>query len=398
MSPSISNRAASVRSSAIRDLLARARTPGMLSMAGGLPDPASFPNALLAESARAIFAGGADALQYGPSEGENRLRDHISLIELSRHGHVVDPASILITTGSQQALTMAATVLADPGDVIAVSHPCYLGALQTFALTGLRAHPVLVHDGYLDLDRLEHDLRRGVRVKALYVVANHGNPDGHRIGDAENQRLAAIADHWGIWIVEDDPYRELWFDTPPVLALAAHTQNVISLGSFSKTVAPGLRVGWLAASTVALAALVRTKQSSDLHTSSVSQALIVGLLDRPNWFAEHTEMLRAVYATRRDALCSALTAEFGERIIFERPTGGMFAWARLEGIDTMALLDAAVAGGVCFVPGGEFESGGPSLDDWLRLSFATLNESQLTEAVHRLAQTTSVAAPANCAL
>jgi 2-aminoadipate transaminase len=219
----------------------------------------------------------------------------------------------------------------------------------------------------------------------MYVVANHGNPDGSRLDEAANRRLAALAETWGFWVVEDDPYRELWFDTPPSPALPAYTSNAITLGSFSKTIAPGLRVGWLAASGDLRNALVRLKQAADLHTSSLSQAVIADLLDAPGWFDQHTEMLRELYASRRDSLSASLTATFGSRIRFTPPTGGMFAWAELDRVDTSALLAASLPKGVCFVPGAEFEAGGGSLSSWLRLSYATLSADQLAEGVRRVA-------------
>ncbi len=385
MSPTVSHRAANVRSSAIRDLLANARMPGMLSLAGGLPEPSTFPTTILAEAARVRLGGSPDVLQYAPTEGDARLRGHIAAYETVRQLHDVDPGNVLVTTGSQQALAMVANVIADAGDTIAVPHPCYLGALQTFGAAGLRLHPVRLQGGQLDLDQLENDLRRGVRIAAMYVVANHGNPDGSRLDEAANRRLAGLADWFGFWILEDDPYRELWFDTPPAPALPAYTSNAITLGSFSKTIAPGLRVGWLVASGDVRNALVRLKQAADLHTSSLSQALIADLLDTPGWFIQHVEMLRSLYASRRDALSASLVETFGARLRFEPPTGGMFAWAELEGVDTSALLGAALPKGVCFVPGAEFEAGGDSLRTWLRLSYATLDAEQLAEGVRRVA-------------
>lgn len=385
MTPTVSNRAAAVRSSAIRDLLANARTPGMLSLAGGLPEASTFPSAQLAEAAQRRLSTRRDVLQYAPTEGDPELRRHIADYESDRQLRAVDPDDVLVTAGSQQALAMVATVVADAGARIAVPHPCYLGALQTFGAAGLQLHPVGVVDGRLDLDRLETELQSGVRIAAMYVVANHGNPDGSRLDDATSRRLASLAETWGFWLLEDDPYRELWFDTPPVPALPSHTANAISLGSFSKTIAPGLRVGWLVASGALRGALVRIKQSADLHTSSLSQALIADLLDVPGWFTDHTEMLRRLYATRRDALSAALTETFADRIRFELPSGGMFAWAELDGVDTSALLAAALPLGVCFVPGGEFEAGAASLRNWVRLSYATLDAEQLSVGVRRIA-------------
>jgi len=324
-------------------------------------------------------------LQYSTTEGDDGLRQHIAEYESQRQQRIVDPLDVVVTTGSQQALAMLATIVGDPGDTIAVPHPCYLGALQTFQAAGLRAHAVGVVDGRLDVDGLEADLIGGARINALYVVANHGNPDGSRLDDATNRRLAGLADAWGFWIIEDDPYRELWFDTPPAPSIAAHSPNAIALGSFSKSIAPGLRVGWLVASGDAFAAVVRSKQSLDLHTSSLSQALIADVLDNTGWFDAHTAQLRVMYASRRDALVDALTTTFGDRIRFTPPSGGMFAWAELDDVDTAALLPSALEAGVCFVPGVEFEVGGSSLRNWLRLSYATVDEARLGEAVRRLA-------------
>lgn len=391
MTPTVSRRAAAVRSSAIRDLLANARTPGMLSLAGGLPEASTFPVAQLADAAQRLLSGRGDVLQYAPTEGDPDLRRHIAEYESGRRLRPVDPDDVLVTTGSQQALAMVASVVADAGDLIAVPHPCYLGALQTFGAAGLQLHPVGMVDGHLDLDRLERELQGGLRIAAMYVVANHGNPDASRLDDQTSRRLAELADTWGFWLLEDDPYRELWFDTPPVAALPSYTAQAISLGSFSKTIAPGLRVGWLvadgghAAHRALRGALVRVKQSADLHTSSLSQALIADLLETPGWFCEHTQMLRRLYASRRDAMTSALRDTFGDRIHFTPPSGGMFAWAELEGVDTGALLAAALPLGVCFVPGAEFEAGGSSLRNWLRLSYATLDAEQLLLGVQRVA-------------
>ena len=382
--PAISNRSASVRRSAIRDLLASARVPGMLSLAGGLPEQSTFPRELLSAAAVRRLATG-EVLQYSTTEGDDGLRQYIAEYESQRQQRIVDPLDVVVTTGSQQALAMLATIVGDPGDTIAVPHPCYLGALQTFQAAGLRAHAVGVVDGRLDVDGLEADLIGGARINALYVVANHGNPDGSRLDDATNRRLAGLADAWGFWIIEDDPYRELWFDTPPAPSIAAHSPNAIALGSFSKSIAPGLRVGWLVASGDAFAAVVRSKQSLDLHTSSLSQALIADVLDNTGWFDAHTAQLRVMYASRRDALVDALTTTFGDRIRFTPPSGGMFAWAELDDVDTAALLPSALEAGVCFVPGVEFEVGGSSLRNWLRLSYATVDEARLGEAVRRLA-------------
>jgi 2-aminoadipate transaminase len=356
----------------------------MLSLAGGLPEASTFPTTQLAAAAAELIAAG-DVLQYATTEGDPRLRARIAAYETVRQRRAVDSDDLVVTTGSQQALALLATIIGDPGDRIAVPHPCYLGAMQTFGAAGLVTHPVEVRDGSLDLDGLEAALHAGTRIRAMYVVSNHSNPDGGRIDETAARRLAALADEFGFWLIDDDPYRELWFDAPPATSLAGHTANAISLGSFSKVIAPGLRVGWLHATGDLRAAAVRTKQSLDLHTPSLSQALVAAVLADPDWFDDHTASLRRLYRARRDALVAALQSTFGDRITLHPPSGGMFAWAALESVDTDALLSRALEHGVCFVPGVEFESGGQSLTNWLRLSYATVDEPSLAVAVERLA-------------
>ena len=268
----------------------------MLSLAGGLAEASTFPRELLAEAAQRQLRTG-DVLQYSTTEGEERLRRHVARYESVRQQREVDALDVVITTGSQQALAMLASIVADVGHAIAVPHPCYLGALQTFGAAGLHCHPVDIIDGELDLDRLDVQLQSGLQIQAMYVVANHGNPDGSRLDEAKNRRLAALADRWGFWLIEDDPYRELWFDTPPAPSLAAYTANAVSLGSFSKSIAPGLRVGWLVASGDLFAAVVRAKQSLDLHTSTLSQVLVAELLDEPDWCGPYRHASFAVCVT-----------------------------------------------------------------------------------------------------
>lgn len=387
----LAERARHATSSAIRDLLRLTAAPHVRSMAGGLPAPELFPvdelravtDAVLAEPATA-----RDALQYGPTEGTDELR---AVIAARAAVHGPDARDVLVTTGSQQALDLVARVLVDREDVVVVESPTYLGALQ--ALRGGLPNVVPVpgdHDG-LDTAHLEALLRRGMRPKLCYVVPNFSNPAGATLSLERRIHLAALADRYGFVVVEDDPYGELRHRGVALAPVAAFGEHVITLGSTSKTLAPGLRVGWVQAPAVLHTALVRAKQATDLHTSSLSQAVVARALVAP-WFGAHVARACVAYAARAGALLDALGAHPDVFAPVARPDGGLFAWAELrEPIDTAALLPDALAAGVAYVPGAAFDPQAGHRSH-LRLSFATLPPTQLPDAVDRLAAVAARAA------
>lgn len=372
-------RARGARSSTIRDILVHASAPGVLSLAGGIPAPASFPMPELRAAAIAALAAGPEAVQYGLTDGHPDCR-----AALATWTDVdVDPEDLVVTTGSQQGLDLIARVLLDPGDAVVVGDPDYLGALQALRshAAGLVAVPI---DGHgLRTDVLAERLAGGLRPKAVYVVANFHNPTGATLAADRRLHLATLADEYGFLIVEDDPYGDLWFDTPPPTPIGPGSDRVVRLRSVSKTVAPGLRLGWMAGPRWVLDAVVVAKQSSDLHTSSLSQAIVVELARDAGWRAEHLDRSRALYRDRRDALVEALHATFGDQAPFTVPGGGMFVWTRFEGFDATARLLDAVAAGVAYVPGAAFGVDHPD-PSAVRLSFATTSPAELHEAVHRL--------------
>lgn len=380
--PLLNTTARTARSSAIRALLEQARRPGMISLAGGIPDPAGFPTRELAAIAGdALARPDGSALQYGLTAGELDLRQVVG----TRHGDV-EPGEVMITTGSQQGLDLLARILLDPGDVVVCAAVDYLGALQAFRSHGARLQPVPIDAEGLRVDVLEQLLLDGVRPKAVYVVPNFHNPTGSSLGLLRRAALHRLAVAHDFVLIEDDPYRELAYEGL-VSSPGAPAPNVVQLGSVSKMLAPGLRVGWMVGPRWLLEAAEIAKQAADLHTSTSSQAIVVAAL-QSEWFAAHLTGLRDHYAGKRDLFAAELTDHLGDRLTFERPAGGMFVWARIgeavdDGVDTDRLLVAALAEGVAFVPGSAFAVG-CDLGRHLRLSFATASGAQIVESVQRL--------------
>lgn len=376
----LSARARGVRSSAIRDLLKLTEQPHVLSMAGGLPAPDTFPTGALAEAAQGLLADPA-TVQYATTEGLPALRHWVA----ARCVAPVDPDDVLVTTGSQQGLDLVVRALTDPGDTVAADSPGYLGALQVLQANGCRVLPVPVDEAGLDPAALEARLAAGERPRLVYTCASLQNPTGTTLPPERRRQLAALADRYGFVIVEDDPYSALrWAGEQPDPTITL-TERAVWLSTFSKTLAPGLRLGWMVGPTDLLAAVARLKQSADLHTSSLSQHLAAAVVTRPGWFDHHLAGLVPVYAERARALAAALRSTLGDRVAFAEPAGGMFLWVTLAGVDTDALLLRAVEEGMAFVPGSVFHVDGGGTDA-LRLSFATLDPASLADGVARLAR------------
>jgi 2-aminoadipate transaminase len=372
----LSHRARTAESSAIRDLLRHAEAPGVLSLAGGLPSAAMFPLADVARAARCVLAE-PSTLQYGLSEGSVDLRALLA-------GPDGDPSRFVVTTGSQQALDLLGRVLLDPGDQIVVPDPCYVGARQALGSTGATLVGIPGDTDGLDTDALADRLASGLKPKAVYVVANFDNPSGVVLAPVRRRMLTALAERYDFVIIEDDPYGALRYDGTPVDDIGPESGHVVRLRTVSKTIAPGLRVGWMSGPAWVIEAVVVAKQSVDLHTSTVTQAIAGRLLGEPGWLDGHLTELRPWYRSQRDALVDALvtdlpSAEFGV------PDGGMFLWVQLPGVNTTTLLPAAIELGVAFVPGPAFAVD-RDLSEYLRLSFATVDRSEMGRAVCRLAE------------
>ena len=384
----LSLRARTARSSMIRDLLHVLEQPHVLSLAGGLPAATAMPTERLRLALeRALDEQGRYgpvALQYGPTEGAPSLRDLVASAAHAEDGRTtVD--GVLTTTGSQQALDLLARVLVDPGDAIVVEHPAYLGSLQAFSAAGARFVEIPSDRDGMQTDVLERQLQAGLRPKACAVVPNFHNPTGATLAAHRREHLASLAERYGFVVIEDDPYHALRFGGDDLAPIRVHSELVVTLGSSSKVLAPGLRVGWLAGPAALVRHLVRAKQSVDLHTPMLNQLAVADVLGDDAFMATHLRGLRATYAERCDALAHALVEELGRRIELTKPDGGFFVWARLPGTDTGALLHDALDEGVAFVPGAEFTTHEGELTDRMRLSFASLDADALAEAARRMA-------------
>ncbi len=380
------DRTTRLRSSAIRDLLKITQNSEILSMAGGLPSPESFPTERLRrESDRLLGEFGATVLQYSSTDGLLDLRRWIaaqSTVEFRRN--VAEEGEIVVTHGSQQALDLLAKILINPGDVVVSESPAYLGAIQAMELFEPNFHPIEGDEHGMNVEILEHALRGGLRPKFVYVVPNFHNPSGATMSLPRRQLLASLADEFDFLIVEDDPYGAIRFDGEPVAPIASFTSNVVYLSTFSKIVAPGFRIGWMVGPPAVMAMVVKAKQAADLHTSTFAQQLLANVVSEPGWIEEQKKRIVPIYRDRCDALTSALTDLFGDRIVFHRPNGGMFLWTTIVELpDTNSLLEAAVKHGVAFVPGGAFSIDGKPTNT-ARFSYATLTPSQLQEAARRL--------------
>lgn len=385
--PPLAGKLAGLTSSAIRDLLKLTADPNIVSLAGGLPDAELMPGARMAAAADSALRTSA-ALQYTESPGWGPLREVLAGRESDRLGRRVDIDEIFVTHGSQQALSLLAEVLLDPGALVVVEDPAYVGALQVFRAAGARIVAVpLDHEG-LRVDRLAELLAAGERPALVHTVSNFHNPGGVTMSSRRRQALAALAEEHGFWVIEDDPYGELWFDRPAPAPVASYSKSVIRLSSASKIIAPTLRVGWMVAPPRVCRAVELLKQGADLCGSALTQQIAAELLADSAWLTGHIDTVRAVYAARAAALVDAARDHFGDRLRCTEASGGMFVWAEFtDGTDTGELLPRALEAGVAFVPGGAFAVSNP-YPSAMRMCFTTAAPEVLTEAMTRLARAT----------
>ncbi|NDK88401.1 PLP-dependent aminotransferase family protein [Gordonia desulfuricans] len=368
---------ANVRGSAIRDLLKLTEQPHVLSLAGGLPATELIPAERISECAARISADSA-SLQYTVSAGVHECREAVA-----SYDDVTTPRRVLLTHGSQQALFLLAHALVNPGEMVVVDDPVYVGALQVFQSVRAEVVALPITSAGTDVDALRELLETGARPRIVHTVSNFHNPAGVTATTQTRIELARLADHYGFVVVEDDPYGRLRFTGDDVATIAAHGERVVRLGSASKILAPALRVGWMSGPPEIIAMVELLRQGADLCGSTFSQLIVAELLDDRTWLDNHIARVRDAYRLRAAALATALSREFGDRVEFTRPEGGMFCWARVPGADTSALLAGAVDAGVAYVPGAAF---GVRADfgDCLRLSYSALTPDELSEAVRRL--------------
>ncbi|MFT3769142.1 MAG: PLP-dependent aminotransferase family protein [Minicystis sp.] len=370
--------------SAVREILKVAEQPDVLSFAGGLPAPELFPVEAIAEAyAEALAQEGRAALQYSTTEGHGPLREWVCA-RLARRGMRVDTDQVLITNGSQQGIDLVARILLDPGDVVAVESPSYLAALQTFA--GCEASFVVADsdDDGMDIDSLEQAIAER-RPKLIYIVPEFHNPKGTTLSLARRRQLVRLAQQHRIPILEDNPYGELRFRGEPMPALAALDDEgvVVHLGTFSKTLAPGMRLGWLVGPRELVRAATIAKQAADLHTGTLAQRAASRLLARFDYDG-HLATLRRTYGERCVAMLTALEKHLPPGTRWTRPDGGLFVWAELpDSMSADEIFADALREKVAFVPGSSFFADAPKRQ-FLRLNYSNRPADLIEEGIARL--------------
>lgn len=377
-------RMSGMKVSAIREILKVTEQPEIISFAGGMPAPELFPIAALARAHAEVFADeGPQALQYSATEGCAKLREWIAH-RMREQGIEVDSNGVLITSGSQQGIDLTGKIFLDPGDEVIVENPCYLAALQSF--NGFQASfiPIDSDDDGMRVDQIEQALKRS-RPKLIYVVSDFHNPKGTSLSAERREHLIDLSRRHRIPILEDDPYGELRYRGAKPKSLAALDKDglVIHLSTFSKTLSPGIRIGWVTASEEILQTLIIAKQAADLHTSTIEQHAASKLL---SWFdyESHVAHLCEIYGERCDGMLKAIENYFPKESKWTRPEGGLFLWVELpEGVSGQQVFEDALRERVAFVPGAPFFAL-PVKSDFIRLNFSNQSPQRIEEGVMRI--------------
>jgi len=383
-----------MKSSAIRELLKLVEQPDIISFGGGLPAPDIFPIKEFEEACmRVLENNGAIALQYGTTEGILSLREMIAR-HSEKYGLHITPDNVLITSGSQQALDLIGKILINRGDHVLVESPTYLGALQAWNAYGAEYITVRSDDNGMVTDELEAALRSGP--KFMYVLPNFQNPTGTTIPYERRKRLVELADRYGVPIIEDDPYGQLRFEgdhIPPVSVIdsefrsneSCYSGNVIYLSTFSKILAPGIRLAWVIAPVEVIHKLVQAKQGADLNTSTFNQ-LVAYEVGHGGFLDKHVMQIRKVYHERRDVMLESLGKYMPQGVKWTHPLGGLFLWASLpEGLNSTQILEDAIKQKVAYVPGDSFHPNGGGLNT-MRLNFSYSKPEIIREGMARLGE------------
>ncbi|HXX56736.1 MAG TPA: PLP-dependent aminotransferase family protein [Thermodesulfovibrionales bacterium] len=379
-------RISGLKSSAIREILKITERPGIISFAGGLPAPELFPLKEVATAVQRLFSKyGPSVLQYSLTEGLGRLREKISRMLDPNTGRI-GVGNIIITQGSQQGLDLVAKLYLDEGDVVFTENPSYLGALQSFRLFQAEVRPVPSDENGIRTDSLIKALQ-DERPAFIYLMPNFQNPTGISLSLERRRQLVEIVKERDLVVVEDDPYGALRFsgEKLPSLFELGGAGNFIYLSSFSKTIAPGLRVAYVAAEEEVIGKLAVLKQGTDLQTNTLGQYLVSEYLESGD-YREHIGLLRKTYAYRRDCMLSAMERHFPETVTWNRPEGGMFLWVKLpDGSDAAELLPRCLERNVAFVPGREFFPDG-SGENTIRLNFSNADPENIEEGIGRMGE------------
>jgi 2-aminoadipate transaminase len=372
--------------SEVREILKVTELPEIISFAGGMPAPELFPVAAIAEAHQAVFAEeGPQAMQYSSTEGVRPLREWIAR-RLAERGVKTNPDGVIITTGSQQAIDLVAKVFVDPGDEVIVENPCYLAALQSFSGFEARFVTIESDDDGMRTDQVEAALQRS-RAKLIYIVSDFSNPKGTSLSAERREHLVALARRYRVPILEDDPYSELRYMgvRPPPLAAFDEDGWVIHASTFSKTISPGLRIGWVAAADKIIQELVIAKQAADLHTSTVEQRAVARMLQTFDYDG-HIANLCHVYGGRCMMMRNAIEAHFPAETKWTRPEGGLFLWVELPAqINAREAFEEALTDKVAFVTGEAFFAN-EARQNFIRLNFSNQQPEMIEEGIRRIAK------------
>jgi 2-aminoadipate transaminase len=387
-----SKRAGRMRSSEIRELLKVIKIPGMISFAGGLPNPNAFPVDIIKKCVNTILEEYPEkALQYGTTEGSTQLRGELAKRMRQKQKINCELHNIMITSGAQQALSLCAIAFLDPGDTYLTSVPAYLGAVQAFHAFEANCESIPMDDEGIDIDSLRRNLERlrrtGINPKFIYTVPTFQNPSGETISMSHRKELLQVASEYDFLIIEDDPYGELVFEgdmIPPIKSLDTKGR-VIYMSTFSKILAPGFRLGWMIASRPILEKLVLSKQATDLCTNVFSQYVAYEYI-HGGYLDKHVDTIKRMYKKNRDIMVEELEKHFPKEVKWRVPKGGMFIWIELpKTIDTRIMFQKAISKKVAYVVGEAFFPEGGNYHS-MRLNFSFSDEKKIREGIHRLAE------------
>jgi len=374
-----------IKASEIRELLKLTQQPNIISFAGGMPAPESFPIEELVKIGKDVLENtGTLALQYGPTEGYQPLRDAIAK-RMAKVKVDVKAENILVTSGSQQGLDFAAKIFINPGDIIVCESPTYLGAINAFKAYEPKFIEVSTDKDGMDMEELEEVLKNNENVKFIYVIPDFQNPSGKTWSIERRIKLVELANKYNIGIIEDNPYGELRFEGE-VLPAVKHFDTegrVAFLGTFSKILCPGLRLGWVVADKEFLNKFILVKQGADLQSSTISQMEVAKFLETYN-IDQHIQKIIDIYKVRRDVMIKTMEEEFPEGVSFTYPEGGLFTWVVLpEYMNARELALKALEQNVAYVPGGSFFPNGGN-ENTFRLNYSNMNEEKIVEGIKRL--------------
>ena len=377
-----SKRATAIKSSVIREILKVTANPNVISFAGGLPAPESFPVPQMKEAFDKVLANDAQAaLQYSTTDGYAPLREWVAN-RMSTNGATITSDQVIIVSGSQQALDLIGKVFIDEDDTVLVETPTYLGALQAFSLFSPQFISVASDENGLDAAQIE--ATDAQNAKFIYALPNFQNPTGRMMSEERRVKLTEVARQHDLLVVEDDPYGALWYESaPPASLLSRMPERVIHMGSFSKVLAPGLRLGYIVAPVEIARKFEQAKQATDLHTSTIAQRVVYEVV-KDGFLDEHIPLIRTRYHGQAQTMLGALEAHMPQGVTWNKPAGGMFLWVTLpDGMNAEKVLEQALAQNVAYVPGTPFYANEVSANT-LRLAFVTVPAAKIETGVATL--------------